>query len=83
VVFVGDPSLVTSARGSPARHLFAEKLPVDRDEWLVSDCDFLIPCNGVHRTNGQTEAAIDAFVGMDVKHPTALINAIDRTCDRA
>ena len=50
---------------------FTVLLPLTRDVVFIID--------RLHRTDRLTGAAIDTFIGLDVEHPSALVNAVHRT----
>src|SRR5215207_10234511 len=59
------------ALGEEGRVGGGEVLPLGRDVVLVED--------GLHRADGLAGAAVHAFVGVDVEHAVALVDAVDRT----
>jgi len=50
---------------------FTVLLPLTRDIVFIID--------RLHRTDRLTGAAIDTFIGLDVEHPSPLVNAVHRT----
>lgn len=63
-----------SARGSN----FGEKLNIYGVIGLELIGKVILVKNGLNRANRLACTTINAFIGVDVKHPVALINAVDR-----
>src|SRR3954452_18231374 len=79
MILVGGVLGVGAAGTAPAGHLRAEELAVDRYPRRQFGRQAVVGMDGVDRTDGFAEAAIDAFLRMDVERAPALIDAIDRT----
>src|SRR5215469_11509956 len=67
------------ARRTPAGHGGAEEFGIDGGERRLVRWNRVILEDRLHRADGEAKAAIDAFIGLDVHHPPALIDAVDRT----
>ena len=56
-----------------------EELSVDIVVFRLVFRQIILVVDGLHGTDGLACPAVHAFLGVDVEHPIALINAIDRT----
>src|SRR5476651_234227 len=67
-----------TARLAPARHFRPEEFDVGGDEGLLGRRNVDILVDRLHRANRDADAAIDAFVGLDIHHPPTLVDALHR-----
>src|SRR4051794_6264545 len=67
----------TARRADPG-HRVVEELGVHRGELFPLGGNVILVEDRGDRTGGLAGAAIDAFVGLDVEHPAALVDAVDR-----
>src|SRR5215469_12783833 len=67
------------ARRTPAGHGRAEEFGIDGGERRLVRGHRVILEDRLHRADGEAKAAIDAFIGLDVHHSPALVDAVDRT----
>jgi hypothetical protein len=65
--------------GAAGRTDRVEELHVDVVELGLVGGDVVLVVDGLDRAHRLAGAAVDALVGVDVQHPVALVDAVDRT----
>src|SRR3712207_295770 len=66
-------------RRAPGAAQVGEELHVGVVEVLPLVRDVVLVVDGLHRADRLAGTAVDALVGVDVEHPVALVDAVDRT----
>src|SRR5690606_34632857 len=79
VVPVAHVAAVGAARCAPAGDLRAEELGIGRGEGGLRRRQLVVGIDRLHGADRQADAAIDAFLRVDVHHAAAFIDAFDRT----
>src|SRR5271157_3910926 len=74
-----DVSRIGAAGRTPARDCRSEELGVGGFEGALALRQIVARVNRVDRTDAEAEPAVDALVGLDIHHPGALVDALDRT----
>src|SRR5580692_5529487 len=78
-----DMGRVGAAGRGPAGQRRAEEFGIGGPESALFGRQILDGVDRLDRADGKAQAAIDAFVGLDIHHPAALIDAFDGTDDLA
>src|SRR5271168_5254775 len=70
----------TGAAGrAPAGDRGSEEFGVGAFERALAFLQIIAGENRIDWTDGEAQAAVDALVGLDIHHPPALVDALDRT----
>ena len=83
MIEAGDAALIPTTGGAPSGDVIGKEIAIDVAKEQPVRWDFLVPQDSVDWAHRKAESAIDAFLRLDVEHPSPLIDAIDRTGDRA
>src|SRR6185437_11981180 len=78
VVERADVARVRAARGTPAGDAQAEEFRIDRRKAALGLGQILLRVDRLDWADRQAEPAVDAFGRLNVHHPAALIDALDR-----
>ena len=78
MVGLGSEIISQPARIAPAGYGPPEKVGIDFSKSLRMGRQIILIPNGFDRADGHANRAIYALIRVDIKHPTAFINAIDR-----
>ena len=83
VVKLSAGDAVRATRAAQAADFWPEELAVDGNEMAQMGWHVHVFMNRLRRANRDTNAATDAFVGLNVIRAHALVNAIDRAATHA
>src|SRR5437588_2666545 len=78
MVLLRGADLCRAAGRSDPAHGVGEELRVDRRELLPLARHVVLVEDRGHGAHGFARPAVDALVGLDVEHPSALVDAVDR-----
>jgi xanthine dehydrogenase YagR molybdenum-binding subunit len=67
-----------SDNGAHGRFESTEQLPCRVGERLVLRREIVLVCDGLDRADRLARAAVDTLVGVDIHHPPALVDTVDR-----